>query len=52
MKTEMPKDLKKWGISRENGKKKFILVSGVLSWGMPMFIVMTFFVNRRQDDVL
>ena len=52
MNPEMPKDLKKWEITREKGKAKFILVTGVLSWGLPMFAVMTFVINRKRDEVL
>jgi len=38
-----------WARSREKGKAKFILLSGVLGWGLPMFIAMTFFFNRRAE---
>jgi hypothetical protein len=50
MPDEMPKALKRWESTRQQGKVKFILLSGVLSWGMPMFAVMTFVVNRQSDQ--
>ena len=49
MPDEMPKALKRWESTRQQGKLKFILLSGVLAWGMPMFFVMTFVVNRPSD---
>ncbi|MCC5806903.1 MAG: hypothetical protein JJU00_11305 [Opitutales bacterium] len=50
-----PRKLKaqnRWRATRKKGKTKFILLTGVLSWGFPMFILMTFFIHRRQNDVL
>ena len=52
MNPEMPKELKKWEVTRRQGKAKYILLTGVLSWGLPMFVVMTFVVNRRRDETL
>ncbi len=52
MTTEMPKNLKKWELTRTKGKTVFILLHGVLSWGLPMFILMTFIVNRRSETSL
>ena len=52
MTTEMPKSLRHWQITREKGKMKFILQNGILAWGLPMFIVMTFVVNRGQGRPL
>ena len=49
MNPEIPKQLKKWEVSRQKGKKKFILQTGVLLWGLPMFVVMTFVVNRQPE---
>ena len=45
----MPKDLKNWALLRQRGKRRFVLLTGVLSYGVPMFIIMTFFVNRRSE---
>ena len=30
----------RWAVTRAQGKNKFILVNGVLAWGLPMFVVM------------
>jgi len=37
----------RWSVSRKEGKKKFILKTGVLAWGIPMFVIMTFFANNQ-----
>jgi hypothetical protein len=41
--------LKRWETSRAQGRLRHILGIGVLAWGMPMFFVMTFFVNRPDN---
>jgi len=43
-----PEALAKWEIARAKGKAHYILVGGVLSYGLPMFIAMTFFVHRDE----
>jgi hypothetical protein len=48
MSPEMPKDLKKWEMTRQKGKTKFILLNGIVAWGIPMFVIMTFVVNRQR----
>ena len=44
-----PEALARWKDVRTRGRFRYILISGVLSYGLPMFIAMTFFVNR--DDL-
>ena len=34
--------LKAWESTRTKGKLKFVVITGVLSWGLPMLIVMAF----------
>ncbi len=40
--------VEQWGKLRAMGRTRYVLISGVLSWGVPMFLVMTFIVNRRD----
>ena len=30
----------RWAVTRAQGKRKFILVNGILAWGLPMFFIM------------
>lgn len=43
------KQFDKWRKMRVKGKRNYILINGLLSWGLPMFIVMTFLVNKPDD---
>ena len=49
MPAEMPKALQRWETTRQKGKLNFILINGVVCWGLPMFAVMTFALNRNSD---
>lgn len=50
----MPRNLKNWELLRQKGKGRFILITGVLFYGVPMFVIMTFFVNvaSHQTQVM
>jgi hypothetical protein len=43
-----PEALARWEKVRARGKGRYILASGVLSYGLPMFVFMTFFVHRND----
>lgn len=40
------KDFDKWAITRRQGILPYILKFGVIAWGVPMFITMSFIVNK------
>jgi hypothetical protein len=33
----------RWQTQRAAGRRRFVLLTGMLAWGVPMFVVMTFF---------
>lgn len=47
-----PKDIQRWEETRQRGKWNYVFLNGMLAWGVPMFVVMTFFVNKRADRPL
>lgn len=46
-----PQQIEKWKATREKGMLRYVLVTGVLSYGLAMFVAMTFFVNRHELSV-
>lgn len=42
------KHFQKWQSTRVKGKSRFILINGLIGWGLPMFIIMTFVVNKPE----
>ena len=38
--------MKRWEQARAQGRWRYLLLSGVLAWGVPMFVLMTFVVDR------
>ena len=43
-----PEVREKWARTRAKGKRDYVLKSGVLAYGLPMFLIMTFYVNRER----
>ena len=43
-----PQAAARWEKTRAMGKRRYVLISGVLSYGLPMFVAMTFFVHRSD----
>ncbi len=45
-----PTSIQRWEKKREAGKTRYILQTGILGWGLAMFVVMTFVVNKRAEN--
>jgi len=43
------KEYKDWKESREKGKSRYLIQNGMLAYGMPMFVVMTFIVSKAPE---
>ena len=41
--------IKRWQETRLRGRTRYLFVTGMLSWGVPMFVVMTFFVSPPKQ---
>lgn len=42
-------DIEKWAETRRMGMIRYTLLHGMLAWGMPMFFIMTYVVNKKPD---
>ncbi len=38
-------EIASWGEVRARGRARFILINGLLLWGLPLFVVMTFILD-------
>jgi drug/metabolite transporter (DMT)-like permease len=46
-----PAQVARWGKVRAKGLGRFLLVTGLLGYGLPMFAIMTFVVDRRAHSL-
>ena len=46
-----PKHFEHWSKLRTRGKARYILGTGVLAWGLPMFLFMILIINRRTTSL-
>jgi hypothetical protein len=46
-----PKELERWTKSREKGMLVYVLLTGVVSYGVPMFVVMTFLFHHSKLSI-
>ena len=46
------KEFDRWAKSREVGMFRYVLLTGVVSWGIPMLVIMTFFVPHPKLSTL
>jgi hypothetical protein len=46
-----PKEQERWAKSREKGMLAYVLLTGVVSYGVPMFLVMTFLFHHSKLSV-
>jgi hypothetical protein len=44
--------VKRWSAARARGMWHYVLVSGVIAWGVPMFFLMTFVVSKSPHLTL
>lgn len=41
-------EFERWARTRAQGKYRFVLLSGVLAYGVPMFVIMTFMIPHPK----
>ncbi|WP_266183285.1 hypothetical protein [Dyella humicola] len=41
-------EFERWARTRARGKYRFVLFSGVLAYGLPMFVIMTFIIPHPK----
>ncbi len=46
------KEFDRWAKSRQGGMFRYVLLTGVLSWGVTMFVIMTFVVPHPKLSTL
>lgn len=44
------KQMEKWAETRARGMLRFVLLTGMLAYGLPMFVLMTFVLNRETPS--
>ncbi|GLQ88759.1 hypothetical protein [Dyella flagellata] len=46
-----PKEKDRWSKAREKGMLSYVLLTGVVAYGLPMFVVMTFLFHHSRLSI-